>query len=333
MPAPITTLDIVTRALFEIGAFGPGDVIPTDDSNFVLYKLISLLDAWNSDQLNIFATDYLQPTLVPNVQPLTIGEAVTVTAVSAAAGVATYVGANGYVQGQRVSTNGIGTIGGLNFNQLNVIVVSATASQFQTAIAAGTVALTPVLTGMAIYATPTNVFPNYPTVGARPVEIFNANIILNNLNPIVKCPLRIRDRDWWIANTIPNVPTSIPTDLYYNPTFPFGQIYLWPEQDITYGLEVQVPIDLLNQPTFTSQFYGPPGYQDFTIYGLAESICPTYGKELSPTAVKLLNKATLRVQQKNSFSPKMSTRDPGIPRGARGNTLFNWLSGTTTPPR
>jgi len=105
-------------------------------------------------------------------------------------------------------------------------------------------------------------FSNYLTTTQRPEKIEDANIILNNLSPIVKCPLRIRDKDWWVANSIPSVPTSIPTDLYYDPTFPNGQIYLWPLQNVNYGLELETWTNLSQYTSLTQQFWMPPGYED-----------------------------------------------------------------------
>src|ERR1700691_2312354 len=241
---PVSILDIVTNSFFKLGKFSPSESIPSEDSAYALMELQGMVDAWNADELFIYATDYLEYILIPSIQPLLIGEGVAVTSVSATGGQATYVGKNHYATGDLVSTGNIGTIGGLNFNQLTVPVINATPTQFVLNIAAGTVASTPVLAGQAIYATDDNIFPNYMTLATRPVKIADANIILNNVTPIVKVPLVVHNgkqgKDWWIANTVPNVPSTIPTDLYYNPRYPNGEIYLWPEQTVNYGLELEV---------------------------------------------------------------------------------------------
>jgi hypothetical protein len=228
--------------------------------------------------------------------------------------------------------NGIGIIGGVAFDQQDVVVTNATKSSFQTAIATGTVALT-ATNGLAIYSTPAEEFPNFATPYARPVAVVDANIVLQNVNPLVRTPIRIRDKDWWMANSVRTVPSSIPTDLYYDPSFPNGRIFLWPEQATNYLLELEVWQSLADLPSLSTPFYMPQGYQDFVAYSLAESLSPAFGKELSQTARGLLNKAVLRVQQMNSSSLKIATRDYGIPMGSKGGTVFNWLSGTVQPPR
>lgn len=332
---PTTVSTIVTNALLEIGAYSQGDIVPLADGSFGLSKLRRMLDAWMSDDLYVYGVDFLQLILVPNIQPLLIGEGVQVTKVSSDGTTATYLGLNHYQEGDFVSVGGVGTIGGNPFNVTGGIIVSATPTQFQIlANSVNVVALTATPNGQAIYTTPPlDVFPQYLTSQQRPEKIVDANIILNNLNPIVKCPLRIRDKDWWIANSIPSVPTSIPTDLYYEPGFPNGQIYLWPLQNVNYGLELEVWTNLSQFTSLTQQFFLPQGYEDAVTYGLAVSLAPSYGRPLDATLSALATNAKGKIQTRNSQSPKMATRDTGIPRGNRGGTLFNWLNGTTVPPR
>lgn len=331
---PTTVSNIVTNALLEIGAYGQGDPIPLADGNFGLSKMRRMLDLWMSDDLYVYGVDFLQLILIPNIQPLLIGEGVQVTKVQSDGTNATYQGLNHYQEGDIVSVGGIGIIGGTQFNVTGGIIVSATATQFQIANGGPVVGLTPVLNGQAIYSTPpVDQFPNYLTAQQRPEKIVDANIILNNLNPIVKCPLRIRDKDWWIANSIPSVPTSIPTDLYYEPGFVNGNIYLWPLQNVNYGLELEVWTNLSQFTSLTQQFWLPQGYEDAVTYGLAVAMAPSYGRPLDSTLSMLASNAKGKIQLRNSQSPKLSTRDSGIPRGNRGGTLFNWLNGTTTPPR
>lgn len=333
---PTTISNIITNALLEIGAYSQGDSIPASEAAFGMSKVRRMLDSWMSDNLYIYAVDFLQFILIPNVQPLLIGEGVSVTAVSSDGNNATYIGRNNYVEGDIVSTGKIGILGGLQFNVLQQIVQSATPTQFVLPNAGAVVGLTPLVApfGQAIYSTqPIDVFPNYLTTAQRPEAIHDANIILNNLSPVVKCPLRIRDKDWWMANSIPSVPTSIPTDLFYEPAFPNGEIRLWPLQNVTFGLELETWTNLAQFTSLTQQFWMPPGYEDAVTYGLAVSLAPSYGRPLDQTLLMLATNAKGKIQNKNSQSPKLATRDSGIPRGNRGGTLFNWLNGTTVPPR
>lgn len=333
---PTTVSTIVTNALLEIGAYAQGDVVPLADGAFGMSKLRRMLDAWVSDDLYIYAVDFLQFILVPNIQPLTIGEGVSVTAVSSDGTLSTFIGKNNYIEGDIVSTGKIGIVGGLQFNLSAQIVQAATPTQFVLANAGAVVGLTQLVApfGQAIYSTAQgDVFPNYLTTTQRPEKIHDANIILNNLSPVVKCPLRIRDKDWWVSNSIPTVPSSIPTDLYYEDTFPNGQIFLWPMQNVTFGLELETWTNLAQFTSLTQQFWLPPSYEDAVTYGLAVAMAPSYGRPLDSTLAALAINAKGKIQLRNTLTPKMATRDSGIPRGNRGGTLFNWLNGTTVPPR
>src|SRR5262245_60260447 len=130
MPTPLTVLDIITRALFEIGAYSPSDTVPPEDIQFVKLKLGGMIDAFNADGLNIYGTDFLLYTLIPGINPLTIGQAVVITSASLTGGQATYVGLNNYQVGDIVSVAGCLNAG---FNVLDQVVTSSARTQFTTA--------------------------------------------------------------------------------------------------------------------------------------------------------------------------------------------------------
>jgi len=156
---PTNVLQVVTNALTEIGAYAQGDVVPAADGTFGLSKLRRMLDSWVSDNLYIYAVDYLQLILVQNVQPLLIGEGVAIKSVSSNGTNATYVGNNNYQEGDVVSVGGIGTIGGNNFNATAQIVAAATPINFQLINGGAVVASTLTPLGQAIYSTqPIDVF-------------------------------------------------------------------------------------------------------------------------------------------------------------------------------
>jgi hypothetical protein len=333
---PFTGLDIVTSALFEVGAFGPGDNIPNEDQVWVLKKFQTMVDSLNAQEYAVYAVNYLELTLQANIQPLLLGEGVTITATQLVAGLATYTGSNTYQVGDVVSTAGC-TNGAGVFNVLNQIVTGGDGNTyFTTQIGASTVAQAAETAGLAIYATPANTFPNYVLPYSRPFKLADANIILNNVNPIVRVPLRIRDKDWWIANPVPTTPTTLPTDIYYDPRWPNGYLYLWPLQTFAYGLELEILLDLSNLRSLSQQFFMPQGYAEALTNLLAWKILPSYGKK-DPVLIALIRDkkdASMGViMANNSYSPVIATADAGIPRSGRHGTMFNWLSGQVVPGR
>ena len=82
-PAPIAyyASDIITDAFIEIGAWAPGEDVNQypDESQWALRKLNYLLDTWAARNNFVYATTIFTYTLVPNLQPHTIGPSPTAT--------------------------------------------------------------------------------------------------------------------------------------------------------------------------------------------------------------------------------------------------------------
>jgi hypothetical protein len=327
---PRPAIDICTNAMYEIGALSPGDVPSSTDTNFVLDKLNKLLDEWNARKLNIFAYDFLTYTLIPSVQPLTIGQAAIITAANLTSNVVTYTAKNTFRPNEIVDTSGcINSV----FNVAGQVIVTATPTNFTTSIThadIGTEVEPP--TALTVYTGVTP--PNFPTLYERPVQIDSANILLTNATPLAKVPLFVHNgmagADYWANVRVPQVLSTIPTDLYYAPQFPNGQIYLWPMQSFAYGIELWVFNDLPEMVLTTTAFVFPQGYENAITYSLAESICPAFNKVLSPTLAALAVRARSAIQSLNSKSPTQETKDSGIPSQSPGKTYFNWLTGGTT---
>jgi len=155
------------------------------------------------------------------------------------------------------------------------------------------------------------------TATQRPVDILSAAIILTTSTPNVHVPLKIRDKDWWARLTVPALATSIPSDLYYAPTFPNGSIYLWAKPTTAYGLKLET-LKLLTQVTLVTAINLPPAYKEALVLTLALRMCPSYGKEPSALTVAAQMKAMQAIQSLNCKSPRMGTRDYGIPGGGGG---------------
>ena len=342
---PSTALQIINNAFLEAGAFAQGEVLPASDASFGLSKLNRLLDSWDADGLTIFARSFLggfsgftDPAtpkfiLFPSIQPLTIGQAFVITSASSNGTLATYVAKNNFAQGDIVD---ISNATPATLNAVGLQVQSATPTQF-TLLNSNVIASTPqpqqnppVVGAFAVYTG--NPQPTYPTFTQRPVKVESASIVLNNLNPLVKVPLHVRDADWWAANSVPTITSSIPTDLYYDPQQPNGNLYLWPMQIQNYGLELVVWTNLAGIPSLSYPFYLPQGYEDAITYSLAESLVPSYQvpSSIAAQVTKLAREKRMRLFSLNAKSPTMVTRDVGIPDQSTNRPYFNWRNGMTT---
>lgn len=166
------------------------------------------------------------------------------------------------------------------------------------------------------------------TVAQRPVKIEACNILLNNVAPYVKSPVNIRNDQFWQNNTVPNVTSSIPTDLYYSPSWPNGQLYFWPVPTTAYGVELWFWKVISQFFALTDDVSFPPGYRDCLAYSLAIALAPSFGKSASVELVALTKVARDAVFQNNLDAPKIMTTDSGIPNQNYKNLpSFNWKTG------
>jgi hypothetical protein len=169
---------------------------------------------------------------------------------------------------------------------------------------------------------------NY-TATVRPVEVIAANVIITDGDQDVRVPLNIRDEAWWMANSVPGVIGTIPTDLFYNPTWPLGKLYLWPIPTVANVLELETN-GLISTYALATTFTMPPGYEKALTLTLAEDMQDAFGKypqNLPGSAAK----ARAIIKSVNSKPPRMSM-DAGIPNQGSGSQRgdFNWLTGNVT---
>lgn len=163
-------------------------------------------------------------------------------------------------------------------------------------------------------------------VPIRPVKISNANIVLNNITPNVRFALKIRDADWWAANRVQGVTTTLPTDLYYQPSWPNGNLFLWPVPTVAYLVELET-WNTNAAVSLTTPFLYPPGYEDAITYTLAITLCPAFGRAVDPTLLTLAVKAMQTIQGVNSSPPPgIVLAGQGVPGGDQ-RPYFNYISG------
>ncbi|MCC6417225.1 MAG: hypothetical protein IT429_03135, partial [Gemmataceae bacterium] len=121
------------------------------------------------------------------------------------------------------------------------------------------------------------------------------------------------------------------TDLYYDPTWPNGAIYLWPVPTQAYGLDLRTRV-LLDAVTLSSTFSLPPGYQDAITLTLAESLASAYVRPIAASLAQAALAARARIQANNDVTPTLQTQDSGMPGYGSGmDSNFNYRTGMLTP--
>lgn len=183
-----------------------------------------------------------------------------------------------------------------------------------------TYTLTPALSPHTIGPTGTFV------VTQRPVSIEGANLWLGS-SPNAKVPIYLRDAEWWNSQTVPALSTAIPTDLFYDPTWPNGSLYLWPVPSAAKQIELWTRI-VLAQVGLNDTFTLPPGYRRAHVLTLAEECGSAFGTMPSGKTVMDAAKARAVMFANNRQPPRLRTQDVGMPRNGGGLENFNYLSRT-----
>lgn len=240
MPLTYTALDIITNALIECGILAPGEVPDSETGPWAFDQFNLLLDSWAARRAYVYSQQFAVFTLVPNLNPHTIG--------------------------------------------------------------------------------PTGTF----VIPERPFAIFSANLLLNGSTTLVDTPIRVRDSMWWSANQTKNITSTVPTDLYYGQDWPNANLFFWPVPSVSRDVRLEYPValnqyDQINDPLSGPGGVGtlPQGYRAALTFTLAEMCCPAAQKALHPVLAEKARQASRAVFGNNNESPRIATRDYGMPKSGR----------------
>lgn len=152
---------------------------------------------------------------------------------------------------------------------------------------------------------------------SRPVSIEGIRLTTDNGETYLP-PLERRDAAWWHARATPGTQSDYPTDFYYDPTWPNGSIYFWPEPgsaavkaQLWYRIVVSA---LAAADTLTL----PPGYQSALHETLKERLTdlPMFKSLASADLKDAARAARGRAFGNNTTVPPLAT-DSGLGGGCR----------------
>lgn len=118
----------------------------------------------------------------------------------------------------------------------------------------------------------------------RPNTIERA-IVFNTAGDTILGSLTLRDALWWADRRPSQATTTLPSDLFFNPTSPNGTLYFSPTPDAAYIMELY-SWGLLTALTLAGTVSLPPGYEDTLVLSLTERLCPEYGKPV-PSDIRI----------------------------------------------
>ena len=168
--------------------------------------------------------------------------------------------------------------------------------------------------------------PNF-TIANRPVKLISAAYILASGTSNIDVRMNVRDAQWWAAQTIKDLTSSICTDVYYEPTYPAGSLYFWPVSTIANQVRLEWWTGLAQAVGMTTKLTYPQGYWGFIKFSLAMNLCPSYEREPSPTLLRKYAMAKAAITENNAQAPMIRTNS-GMPNSSpRGRTDDNFLNG------
>lgn len=169
-------------------------------------------------------------------------------------------------------------------------------------------------------------------VAIRPVRIVAASLILTSVTPNVDAPqLNIRDDAWWAAQTVKGLTSTLPTDLYYSPDSPLGNLYFWPIPTQANSVRLETWVNLAQAVNLNTSLGMPAGYWDAVILTLARNLAPAFGSGAVAAAAALepqRREAIRAIEANNNASPRIASADYGMKSSNnRPRPSFNYYSG------
>lgn len=264
--ATLQPLDIITKALGDIGAYAPGDRIEPILANDAFDTLNDMLDQWSNEKEMIFCQQEVIHEVSGSQQTFTIGlngqvgatftgsiagTVLTITNITAGAvAVGQIISGAGITTGTAITALGTGA-GGNNSTGLGTYYVQSTQT-------VGPLTIT--------------------SYAPRPLRINNAFVrVVNSLTGTLDFPVGILDSIAWARIGIKTLPGPWPKAVYYQPSEPVGILNYWP---FPQACEMHLFCDTIlnNFLTLNDTITLPQGYKMALRWNLAEMLMPSYGK-------------------------------------------------------
>ncbi len=148
----------------------------------------------------------------------------------------------------------------------------------------------------------------------RPIRIIDAYLTLNNGSIPVDYPMQVLNYDDYNAIRLKTLSTNFPGYIYYQPSFPIGEVYIYPlyapNDPSTQGpalitLTSWTPLPLITDPTCYIEL--PPGYWAALVYNLAVALAMEYQFDLRPDVIAMGQNALRIIKRMNQRTVTLQT--------------------------
>lgn len=160
---------------------------------------------------------------------------------------------------------------------------------------------------------------DFPNV-VRPVQIERAGFLLNQGSVTVEIPLRILNDGEWADLEVKNVPSLIPSALYWDQGYPYSTLYTWPAINNGGYLALYTWQPFGNFVALTDVVNLPSGYMEAIITNLAVRLSIEYGQSPNPALVQLASDLKDRI--KNSNPAEFTMRSDALVGRGRSFNIY-----------
>lgn len=336
-----TALDLITGALRNINALESGETPNAQDANDALQVLNDLLESWTIEKLFVFSSTEQRFNFSPGTYQYTIGNPITGTfsgTVTSGSNVITGVTVpSNLVVGATLTDSAVyGGFGAIPTTTAAVVVSAIGANTITmgfgpTGATPANAILTPATNPEPIaFSVPGNIAYD-STTGAPivlPARITNAftRITVSAGNPMIQgldYQIRIIPRDKYVALGLKGIAGPWPTDLYYDRTYPLGNLFFYPNPSMAGECHLWTDTLLSDFQTISAPINLPQGYARAIKTNLAIELAPEYGKAVSPTLARRAREAKAAIKALNQLESVEAFFDQHILKSRRADA--GWI--------
>ncbi len=158
---------------------------------------------------------------------------------------------------------------------------------------------------------------------ARPVFWIGVNYVIPGSSPAVETPMGQMDDVSYMNLAIKGLPSSLPTQWYYNSTFPLGTLFFWPTVTQNVQLALYYDVAVAKPAALADTVEGPPGYFEAFLYGLALRLCNTFARPIPPGLMKLATDAFAIMRRPNVDPGLLGVDAALVPSSGGGYNVYS----------
>lgn len=313
---PTTARDIITASFFDLGVIAEGMPLDAAKGADGLRRLNAMVSGWQTYPGTVPAIERQIFPLTANQQTYTIGLGGNFNVPRP---VGDIPGAGLLLQGLAAAET-ITSITRSSYTALVTQTAHGLAVGDEVVIAgANEIAYNGVQTVQTVptvdtYTYTVNGLPDSPASGTLTASAIDGQP--------VEIPRPVITLEGYQYTQIKNLPNSLSTNVYYVPSYPFGQIVLWPRPDTAINqLVLYLESVFTGFATLTTQYDFPslPGYAEALQYQLNLRLCEPYGRPLSDHLRGMANETFGVIKRANSRLVDLPTDAAALTSNLRAN--------------